>query len=72
MSPPPQLPPILASTLGIFGADDRYLTESAMLASAQFVQGGWRYERIAVAGHWVQLDAAEHVNRLLLEFLSAQ
>ncbi|HEY8324581.1 MAG TPA: alpha/beta hydrolase [Ktedonobacterales bacterium] len=70
MSPPPQLPPIQAPTLGIFGADDRYLNESAMLASAQFTQNGWRYERIAQAGHWAQLDAAEQVNRLLLEFLS--
>ena len=69
MSPPPQLPPIQAPTLGIFGGDDRYLTEDAMLASAQFVQGGWRYQRIEGAGHWVQLDAPEQVNRLLLEFL---
>jgi len=72
MSPPPQLPPILAPTLAIFGADDRYLTESAMLASEAFVRGSWRYERIAGAGHWVQRDAPEQVNRLLLEFLSAE
>lgn len=72
MSPPPQLPPILAPTLAIFGADDRYLTESAMLASQTFVRGSWRYERIAGAGHWVQSDAPAQVNRLLLEFLSAE
>lgn len=71
MSPPPQLPPIQAPTLGIFGVDDPYLTESAMLASAPFVRGGWRYERIEGAGHWVQLDALQQVNHLLLEFLAA-
>ena len=69
MSPPPQLPPIQAPTLAIFGTDDRYLTESAMLASEAFVRGPWRYERIAGVGHWVQLDAPAQVNRLLLEFL---
>ena len=69
MAAPPKLPPIQAPTLAIFGVDDRYLTESAMLASEPFVRGTWRYERIAGAGHWVQRDAPEQVNRLLLDFL---
>lgn len=69
VAPPPQLPPIQAPTLGIFGVDDLYLTEGAMLASREFVRGPWRYERIEGAGHWIQRDAPEQVNRLLLEFL---
>lgn len=28
------------------------------------------YERIEGAGHWLQLDATERVNELLLEFLT--
>ncbi len=30
----------------------------------------WRYERIDGAGHWMQLDAPERVNALLLDFLA--
>jgi len=33
------------------------------------VTGGWRYERIEGASHWMQLDATEQVNALLLDFL---
>jgi pimeloyl-ACP methyl ester carboxylesterase len=69
MAPPPQLPPIQAATMGVFGVDDRYLTERAMLASAEYVHGAWRYERIERAGHWLPVEAPEQINRLLLEFL---
>jgi pimeloyl-ACP methyl ester carboxylesterase len=41
-----------------------------MLASAEHVTGPWRYERIEDASHWMQLDAPERVNELLLEFLA--
>jgi pimeloyl-ACP methyl ester carboxylesterase len=41
-----------------------------MLHSAEHVTGPWRYERIEGASHWLQLDARERVNRLLLEFLA--
>jgi len=65
----PRLPHVQAATLGLFGADDRYLSERAMIASADFVDGPWRYERIDDAGHWLQLEQPERVNELLLEFL---
>lgn len=65
----PALPPVAASTLGLFGADDPYLSERAMLASAAYVSE-WRYERIDGAGHWLQLDAPERVNDLLTGFLA--
>jgi pimeloyl-ACP methyl ester carboxylesterase len=32
------------------------------------VTGSWRYERID-AGHWMQLEAPDRVNELLLQFL---
>jgi pimeloyl-ACP methyl ester carboxylesterase len=65
----PRLPRVQAATLGLFGADDRYLTERAMVASAAHVDGSWRYERIDRAGHWLQLEQPDRVNELLLEFL---
>jgi pimeloyl-ACP methyl ester carboxylesterase len=64
-----ELPPVQAPTLGIFGTGDAYLTERDMLASEQHVTGGWRYERLEGVGHWVPLEAAAELNRLLLEFL---
>lgn len=67
--PPPQLPAVQAPTLGVFSTGDRYLTEDAMLRSAAFVKGPWRYERIEGIGHWVPVEAPAELNRLLLEFL---
>jgi pimeloyl-ACP methyl ester carboxylesterase len=63
-------PSVAASTLGIWSSGDRYLLEEAMLGSAAHVTGPWRYERIEGAGHWLQLDAPERVNELLLDFLA--
>ncbi len=42
-----------------------------MVGSAPWVEGGWRYERVEGASHWMQLDRPDHVNRLLLDFLRA-
>jgi len=66
---PRALPPVAAPTLGLFSTGEPYLTEAAMARSGEHVTGRWRYERIDGAGHWLQLDAAERVNRLLLEHL---
>jgi pimeloyl-ACP methyl ester carboxylesterase len=41
-----------------------------MERSSQGVAGPWRYERIDGAGHWMQLDAPDELNRLLIDFLS--
>jgi hypothetical protein len=38
-----------------------------MLRSAEHVTGRWRYKRIGGASHWMQLDAAERIDELLLE-----
>jgi pimeloyl-ACP methyl ester carboxylesterase len=64
-------PHVQAPTLGIFGDRDLYLSEEPMRRSGEFVDGPWRYERFADAGHWVPLDQPERLNRLLLEFLGA-
>lgn len=63
------LPPVNARTLGVWSSGDRYLVEQQMTRSEDHVTGPWRYERIDGATHWMQLDAAEQVTRLLLEHL---
>ena len=70
LEPRPALPPVQAPTLGMWSTGDHYLNEAPMLHSAAHVTGPWRYERIDGASHWLQLDARERVNRLLLEFLA--
>jgi pimeloyl-ACP methyl ester carboxylesterase len=62
-------PKVAAPTLGIWSSGDNYLTEEGMLGSGEHVTGPWRYERIEGAGHWLQLDAPERINELLVEFL---
>jgi pimeloyl-ACP methyl ester carboxylesterase len=66
----PALPPVRAPTLGIWSTGDHYLNEQPMLDSADHVTGPWRYERVEGASHWMQLDATDRVNALLLEFLT--
>jgi pimeloyl-ACP methyl ester carboxylesterase len=65
----PQLPMVKADTLGIWSTGDLYLTEEAMTRSEQRVQGRWRYEQLG-GSHWVPLDQADRLNRLLLDFLA--
>jgi pimeloyl-ACP methyl ester carboxylesterase len=65
----PQLPMVKANTLGIWSAGDLYLSEEAMTRSEQRVQGTWRYERFE-GSHWVPLDQADRLNRLLVDFLT--
>jgi pimeloyl-ACP methyl ester carboxylesterase len=70
VSPRPELPPVAAPTLGVWSSDDRFLTEDNMTGSAAFVTGPWRYERVDGAGHWVQLQAPDAVNSLLVGHLA--
>jgi pimeloyl-ACP methyl ester carboxylesterase len=66
----PRLPPVEATTLGLYGEGDPFLTERAMLVSEQFVTGGWRYQRVDGVGHWLQLERPDRVNEILIDFLS--
>lgn len=70
LAQPVPIPVTSAPSLGIWSSGDPYLTEKPMLATEAYVSGGWRYERIEGAGHWVQLDAADQVNGLLIDFFS--
>jgi pimeloyl-ACP methyl ester carboxylesterase len=71
VEPPLEVPPVTAPAMGIWSDGDRFLTEQQMTGSARFVGGTWRYERLDGAGHWMQLEQPEAVNRLLLDFLPA-
>ena len=69
VAPPLALPAVQAPTMGIWGSGDMALTETQMTDSAQPVAGLWRYERIDGPGHWMQLEAPDTINQLLLDFL---
>ena len=70
VDPPLELPPVQAPTMGVWSSGDFALTEEQMTGSAEHVAGPWRYERIEGPGHWMQLEAPDEVNRLLLDFLN--
>jgi pimeloyl-ACP methyl ester carboxylesterase len=70
LEPRPQLPKVRVPTLGIWSDGDNYLNEQPMLDSAEQVTGPWSYERVDGASHWMQLDATDRVNALLLEYLT--
>ena len=63
------LPAVQAPTMGIWSSGDMALTETQMTDSAENVAGPWRYERIDGPGHWMQLEAPDTINQLLLDFL---
>lgn len=69
LSPGRPLPPIRVPTMGLWSSGDIALTERQMTASGQSVAGRWRYERLDGPGHWMQLEAPDRVNRLLIDFL---
>jgi pimeloyl-ACP methyl ester carboxylesterase len=69
VEPPPRIPAVMAPTMGIWSTGDPALTEVQMTDSADNVAGPWRYERLDGPGHWLQLEASDDVNALLLDFL---
>jgi pimeloyl-ACP methyl ester carboxylesterase len=71
VAPRRQLPPVTAPAMGVWSSRDFALTEENMTNSATFVAGPWRYECIEGAGHWIQVDAPDELNALLLDFLSS-
>jgi epoxide hydrolase 4 len=62
-----QMTPIDAPTLVIWGMLDRHIGSELAEPAHQWVPNV-RVERIAQATHWVQHDAPERVNELLLDF----
>ncbi len=71
IAPPREIPPVAAPTMGVWSSGDIALTEGQMTRSRTHVSGPWRYERLEGPGHWLQLEAPDEVNRLLIDFLPA-
>jgi pimeloyl-ACP methyl ester carboxylesterase len=69
LGPGRELPPIQVPTMGVWSSGDIALTEGQMTRSARNIAGTWRYERLDGPGHWVQLEAPNEVNGLLIDFL---
>ena len=69
IDPPLELPQVQSPTMGIWSSGDMALLEEQMTASSKFCANSFRYERLDGPGHWMQLDAPDAVNRLLLDFL---
>jgi pimeloyl-ACP methyl ester carboxylesterase len=70
VEPPLELPPIQAPAMGVWSSGDIALTEAQMKGSGEHCAGGFRYERLDGPGHWMQLEAPDAVNGLLVDFLS--
>ena len=69
ITPPLELPPIQAPTMGVWSDRDFALIEEQMTGSAKSCAGEFRYERIDNHDHWMQFEAPDKVNALLLDFL---
>lgn len=69
---PRRHPPVLQPVLGIWSTGDRFLSEPQMRDSAGLAPQGWHYARVEGVGHWLQLEAPDRVNRLLLGFLQSE
>jgi pimeloyl-ACP methyl ester carboxylesterase len=69
VGPPIELPPIASPTMGIWSSNDFALLEEQMTNSSKYCGNTWRYERIDGPDHWMQWEAPDKVNELLLDFL---
>jgi pimeloyl-ACP methyl ester carboxylesterase len=64
--------PVSVPVMGIWSDGDAVLGEQQMRGSARYALGGFRYERVAGADHWLQLTAPDRVNELLLDYLNEE
>ena len=66
----PRLPRVTIPLLLLWGELDGAMLLDSARASARYAVGPFAFEIVDRAGHWVQVDAAERVNRRLLEYFS--
>lgn len=66
---PTEYPSARVPVYGIWSSGDLFLTEGQMIASERYVRNDWQYTRIGGANHWLQLDAPEQVNPLIIDYL---
>jgi pimeloyl-ACP methyl ester carboxylesterase len=64
------LPRVQVPTLGIWSSGDAFLTEVQMATSGAYVDADWMYHRMEGASHWLMLDRPDHLNALLVDYLS--
>lgn len=69
---PPPPADITVPTLIIWGEADAYMGTELLERSAAAVSGPLRVERLAGVSHWVQQEAPDEVNRLLVDFLRSR
>jgi pimeloyl-ACP methyl ester carboxylesterase len=69
---PPEPPEITVPTMIIWGEADAYMDPLLLERSAATVTGPLRVERLPGVSHWVQQEAPDRVNELLLDFLAGQ
>ena len=70
-SPPSLAAPVSVPTLYVYGAEDFALTRKAAELTARYVTGPYRFETLEAVGHWIPDDAADRINPMILEHLSA-
>jgi pimeloyl-ACP methyl ester carboxylesterase len=69
VAPAPELPPVQVPAMGVWSSGDVALLEPQMEGSGRFCAAPFRYERLDGVGHWMQLEAPERLNDLLIDFL---
>jgi pimeloyl-ACP methyl ester carboxylesterase len=69
---PPDPPPVTVPTMIIWGEADTNLGIPLLERSAATVTGPLRVERLPGISHWVQQQAPDQVNRLLVDWLASQ
>jgi pimeloyl-ACP methyl ester carboxylesterase len=61
-----EIGPITVPTLYIWGDQDQALGEVAALATAKYVSGPYRFERLTGKSHWLLEECPDEVSRLVL------
>ena len=64
--------PVTTPTLYVWSTDDVALGREAAEATADHVEGPYRFEVLEGGSHWIPEEAPEELNRLLLEHLASR
>jgi pimeloyl-ACP methyl ester carboxylesterase len=67
----PDTPPVEVPTMIIWGLADANMGRVLLELSSERVGGPLRIEELEGVGHWIQQEAPDAVNRLLVDFLAA-
>ena len=67
---PHKYPKVTVPVMGIWSSGDHALSRKQMFISGEYVDAPWRYEQVDGASHWLQLDAPDKINALLLDYLA--